>query len=109
LRGRPTREGGGKSSSSSAFCVGQLLGKAKSARYCARVVSVHIVDLRSFANHLESTTLGWRQANPLTPLNFFGASQLGFVRLCGEAESLRHAYDAWHWNILRSRFGGSAD
>ena len=50
LRGRPTWEGGGKNGSSTDHSASvKSLGKASPAlAYCARVVSVHIVDLRKF-------------------------------------------------------------
>src|SRR3546814_6082955 len=50
LRGRPTWEGGGKKGSSTDHSASvKSLGKVSPARaYCARVVSVHIVDLRKF-------------------------------------------------------------
>lgn len=50
LGGRPTCEGGGKNGSRTAHSASiKSVGEAKSARaYCARVASVHIVDLRKF-------------------------------------------------------------
>ena len=51
LRGRPTYEGGGKNGSSTAHSPSvKSVGNANPVRaYCARVVSVHIADLRKFS------------------------------------------------------------
>lgn len=90
LRGRPTRQGAGKNGRSSAHSAsGKSLGKARSARaYCARVVSVHIVELRKFvakprgskAVHRIISGLDSRQINPLTLLNLISDQALRYLR-----------------------------
>jgi|GEM_PF-4460870 len=80
-RGRPTCEGYGKSRSSTVHSASvKSFGKARSARaYCARVVSVHIVDFLGSLQNLRISDLGWRQANLLaTQLNFGSGSKEGW-------------------------------
>ncbi len=59
------------------FGTGQIAWQSKAARaYCARVVSVHILDFLGSLQNLRISDLGWRQANPLTLLNLISDQAL---------------------------------
>jgi hypothetical protein len=86
-----TFKGAGKKGSSTARSASvKSLGKVRSARaYCARVMSVHIVDFLGSLQNLMISDLDWRQANPLTPLNLISDQALGETQIKLSLKALR--------------------